>query len=216
MPKYVVFLIAANRSQSDTTKDDNEIQKDPVFKKIMQEFLNWMGTEMEADHVKGGDFLADSSDETNIRVEFHGPGTAPESEPEKNEDGTVIPAPKSSMSHKHQTSVTTNIMGYYTVEFPTMDEVIAWARSCPISYDGFALEIRQLLIQDMDRAVSEMPSESKEWAGDQILFARKKLFEEGKLKKEDDGNLWVKIEEDQGIKEIVAEAEKRETEKEQD
>ena len=106
------------------------------------------------------------------------------------------------------------MLGYYTVEFPTVNEVVAWARSCPVSYDGFALEIRQL--KDVIMSLNEAPVETKEWVGDHIVSVRERLLEEGKMRKEEDGTQWVKLEDEEGIKELVVEAEERKAQTKQD
>jgi hypothetical protein len=200
MPKYVVFFITANRPEASDAKDNNEISNEPVFQEIMQGFLSWIQAEIKSERIKDGAFLLDASEETNIRVDFHSPETVPEIIQEGE------PA-NSTLTRGHQNDMSTNILGYYTAEFPTVKDVIAWARSCPISYDGFAVEIRQL--RDTGEAISEATSEVREWAGDQIVFMRKRLFEQGKMKRDDDGTLWIKLEDEKEIKEIVEEAEKR-------
>jgi hypothetical protein len=179
--------------------------------KIMQEFLSWTQAEIKAERIKDGAFLLEASEETNIRVDFHNPDTTAETAQEESDGKPSIPPPNSSMTRGHQNDMSTNILGYYTAEFPSVSEVIAWARSCPISYDGFALEIRQL--RDTGKSIKEATSEVREWAGDQIVFMQKQLLEQGKMKKEEDGTLWVKLEDEKEVKEIVAEAEKREAQK---
>ena len=213
MPNYVVFLIIANRP-ADKAKDNTEMTKDPYFQKMLHEFLSWVQAEIKAERIKRGDFLLEASEETNIRIDFHTPDAAPEAEPEKNDGEPTLPPPKSSTTHGHQLDTTANILGYFTAEFPTVDEVVAWGRSCPISYDGFALEIRQL--RDLQASIDEAAPEATEWVGDYIVSKRKELLEEGKMKKEEDGTQWVKLEDEGGIKEIVAEAEERAAQKEQD
>jgi len=203
MPKYVVFFIAANRPQASEAKDDDDIKNDPYFKKTMQEFLNWIKAEIESERIKDGNFLLDASEETNIRVDFH----TPEAAQDETEDQPTIPPPSSSLTRGYQNDMSSNMLGYYTAEFPALEDVIAWAQSCPISYDGFSLEIRQL--QNNEKVVAEAEPEVKEWVGDQILSTRKKMLDQGKMKKEDDGTLWGKVEDDKEIKEIVADAEKR-------
>jgi len=91
--------------------------------------------------------------------------------------------------------------------------VVAWAQSCPLSYEGVFLEIREL--HDRKEVLNEATEEVEQFAGDQILFMRKQLSEEGKLKTDEDGTMWIKVEEEQGVKEIVADAEKRETKNEE-
>jgi len=215
MPRYIIFLITANRAEASETKDDNknELFSDPFFQKILHEFLNWIEAEIKAERVKGGEYLLESSEETNIRVDFHDPDTAPNIKPDENDDKLDLPPPKSSVTRGLQGDMSTNIMSYYTAEFSTVNDAIAWAQSCPLSYDGFALEIRQL--KDVEAAISEAPSEVKERVGDQIVLARKHLLEQGKMKKEEDGTLWVKLEDEKWVTGVVAEAEKREAEKEE-
>jgi len=214
MPRYVVFLITANRLEADKVKDDNETTKDSYFQKMLHEFLSWIQAEIKAGRINGGDFLLDSSEETNIRVDFHNPDAAPEADLEKNDGGSALPPPKSSVTRGHQVDMSANILSYYTAEFPSVNEVVAWARSCPISYDGFALEIRQLM--DVKTSLSEAPPEATEWVGDHIVSTRKQLLEQGKMRREEDGTQWVKLEDDEGIRKVVAEAEEREAQKEQD
>jgi hypothetical protein len=214
MPKYVVFLIFANRPEANTTKDDNEINKDPSFQKMLHEFLSWVQAEIKAERVKGGDFLLEASEETNIRINFRDPDKASEAESQKNDDGPALPPPNSLITRGHQVDTTANILGYFTAEFPTVNEVVAWGRSCPISYDGFALEIRQL--RDLKTSISEAPPEATEWVGDHIVATRKQLLEQGKMRREEDGTQWVKLEDEEEIREIVAEAAEREAQKEQD
>jgi len=229
MPKYVVFLITANRPEAGKTKDNNEITKDPHFQKWLHEFLDWIKAEVKNEHIKDGDVLLESSEDTNIRIDFHEPGTPgspnkPQTipdmlgqstaEPDKTDSGPALPPPNSSVTRGHQPDMSTNILSYYTAEFPSVNEAIAWARSCPISYDGFALEIRQL--KDLKESIDEAPPEVREWTGDYIVSVRKQLLEEGKMKKEEDGTQWVKLEDQEGIKEMVVEAEEREAQKEQD
>lgn len=91
--------------------------------------------------------------------------------------------------------------------------MVAWAQSCPLSYEGVFLEIREL--HDRKEVLNEATEEVEQFAGDQILFMRKQLSEEGKLKTDEDGTMWIKVEEEQGVKEIVADAEKRETKNEE-
>jgi len=214
MPKYVVFLLVANRPEASKTNDDNdnELSSDPEIKKVQQEFLSWIEAENKAERVKGSEFLLDSSEETNIRVDFHDPDTKPEAKVEENDSGPAIPSLKSSVTRGHQPDMSTNILCYFTVEFSEVKEVIAWAQSCPLAYSGFALEIREL--KGTEASISEAPAEVKEWAGDQIVFTRKRLFEQGKMKKDEDGTLWFKVEDEEGVKEIVVEAEKREEQNE--
>jgi hypothetical protein len=214
MPNYVIFLIAANRPGASEAKDDNEITKDPYFQKMLHEFLRWVVAEIEAERIKGGDFLLEASEETNIRIDFHDPDTAPEAEVEKKDGGPVLSLPSSMVTRGHQGDMSTNILGYYTAEFPTVNEVVAWARSCPISYDGFSLEIRQL--QEFKKSLNDAQPEAREWAGDHIVSTRKKLLEQGKMRREEDGTQWVKVEDEEAVKEIVAEAEERKARKEQD
>lgn len=189
------------------------MKSDQLFQKMMQEFLSWMEAELKAERIKGGDFLLEYSKEFNVRVDFHDPDKAPEAKLEKNDDLPANPPPKSSMTRGYQDYMSANILGYYTAEFPSLKDVTVWAQSCPISYDGFALEVRQL--HEGMKAISEATPEVKEWAGDNILFMRKQLIEQGKMKREEDGTLWAKVVEEDEIKEIVAEAEKREAQNEQ-
>lgn len=206
MPKYVVFMIVANRPEVDETrdKDDKDVSDDPLFKEMLRRFLSWIEAEIKSERLKDGAFVLKSSEETNIRVEFH-EGKMKESE--TGDSKSEIPPPDPSVTHGLQSNMSTNIMGYYTAEFPTVEDVVAWARSCPVSFEGFALEVRQL--QDSGAAISEAPSDVKEWAGDQILSTRKQLLQQGKMKKDEEGTLWVKVEEDPKIKKVVAEAEER-------
>jgi len=214
MPKYVVFLIVANRLGADKTRDDNDITKDPYFQKMLHEFLSWVQAEVKAERVNGGDFLLEASEETNIRIDFHVPDAAPEAEAEKSDATPTLPPLDSTMTRGHQVDTTANILGYFTAEFPTVNDVVAWGRSCPISYDGFALEIRQL--RDLQTSISEAPPEATEWVGDHIVSTRKQMLEDGKMKKEEDGTQWVKLEDEEVIKEIVADAEERAAQKGQD
>jgi hypothetical protein len=284
MPKYALFLIADARSEVDQARDEitndnnevkDDVKEDPLFQKVVKDFLSWSEAEIKAERLKGGDFLVASSKDANIRVKFHEPKTVPEAEPEKKDDGLetkdegiqtkdegpekdddrvektheepetkvdgaetkvdgaetkdegtekkdegpekkdvelVLPPPNSSVTRGEQTAVTANILGYYTTEFDTVDNVITWAQSCPISYGGFALEIREL--QDTTSSITEAPAEVKGWVGDQIVFMRKQLLEQGKMKRDQDGTLWSKVEDDEEVKELVGEAEKREEQNE--
>jgi hypothetical protein len=214
MPKYVIFLIIANRPPASETKDIAELTKDPVFQKTLNEFLSWVKTEIEAERIKGGDFLLEASDETNIRIDFQNRDTPPEAELEKKDGESVPPPPKSLTTRGHQVDMSANIIGYYTAEFPCLNDVITWGRSCPIYYDGFALEIRQL--KDVIMSLNEAPVETKEWVGDHIVSVRERLLEEGKMRKEEDGTQWVKLEDEEGIKELVVEAEERKAQTKQD
>ncbi|KUJ10924.1 uncharacterized protein LY89DRAFT_689476 [Mollisia scopiformis] len=214
MPKYTVFLIvadrSANRSEEEKKKQSDDVKKDPSFNKFMKEFLDWIGEETNAKRLKSADVLEESTEQTSIRVNFHSDET-PAAEAEKDDDTKFMPPTKSLTTRGHLECVSANILGYYTAEFPTINDAATWAQSCPIAFDGFALEIRQLT--DTDKTISEATPEVKEWAGDQIVSARKQLVEEGKLKKEEDETLWVKVEDSEEIKEVVTEAEKRLAEK---
>ncbi|KAE9370068.1 hypothetical protein N431DRAFT_509004 [Stipitochalara longipes BDJ] len=214
MPNYVVFFLVAHRPEANPTKDDKEITEDPHFQKMLHEFLSWIQAEIKAERIKGSEFLLEASDETNIRIDFQNTYPEPEAESEKNDSEPTLPPPKSAMTRGHQGDTTANILGYFTAEFPTVDDVVAWGRSCPISYNGFALEIRQL--KDLKNSISEAPPEATEWVGDHIVAKRKELVEEGKLKKEEDGTQWVKLEDGEEIKKIIAEAEEREAQKDQE
>lgn len=211
MPKYIIFLIIADRKEASESKDDDDIKKDPVFKKMLEKFLSWIKTEIEAERIKGGEYLLEASEETNVRIDFHNPS---KEDLEKEYDGSTLPPQNSSVTRGHQKDASTNILAYYNAEFPTLDEAITWARSCPIAYGGFSLELRQL--QHIGDSMNEAPSEVREWIGDHIVSVREHLAEEGKLKKEEDGTQWVKLEDEGGIKEIVAEAEERKAQKGED
>jgi hypothetical protein len=76
------------------------------------------------------------------------------------------------------------------------------------------LEIRQL--KDVIMSLNEAPVETKEWVGDHIVSVRERLLEEGKMRKEEDGTQWVKLEDEEGIKELVVEAEERKAQTKQD
>jgi hypothetical protein len=211
MPKYAIFLVTAEPSEPSKTKD--EINEDPHLQKMVQEFLSWTEAEIKAERVKNGDFLLNSSEETNIRVDFHDLDKTSEAEPENNGAGPAVPLPNSSVSRGQQTCVSMRILGYLTAEFPTVDAVVLWARSCPLSYEGFSLEIRQL--QDAEMSINGAVSQARDWAGEQIVFLRKQLLEQGRMRRDEDGTLWAKVEDTPEVAEIVAEAEKREAEKDQ-
>jgi len=222
MPKYIIFLIIAGRpgaSESKTSKQDDEATyKDPEFQKTLAAFLDWIKEEFEARRITDGNVLLDASEDTNIRIDFFSPGPEAiqkkdDAAPETKEGETSLPPPKSSVKRGVQDDVSTSILTYYIAEFPTLNEAIAWGQSCPISFDGLALEIRQL--QDLNAAVEEAPQQVREWSGDTIMNGRKRLLEEGKMRRDEDGTLWVKVEDPEGVSEIVAEAEEREAKKEE-
>lgn len=104
----------------------------------------------------------------------------------------------------------THLRASYFVEYPTSEEVIAWAKSCPVAFDGFSLEIREL--EDPKVPLKSAPEDMKEWIGDQIVSKRKELVEKGDMKKDDDGTLWAKIKDEDWTKEMIIEAEKRDAE----
>ncbi|KAH8680683.1 hypothetical protein BX600DRAFT_504443 [Xylariales sp. PMI_506] len=213
MPNYAIFIVDSNRPYIDKTKEDEDIEKSPLAQKMLREFIAWTDTEVKAGRIQGGDFLLKSSAETNVRVEFSNPDEAPAAEQGRNGDDdnndgtTLLRKDPQAIPEGNDHSTTTTIIGYYNAEFPTIKEAVSWAQSCPISYEGFAIEIRQL--QDSETALNNAPSELKEWAGDQIVSVRKQKLEEGKMRKDEDGTLWAKVEDDGVVKEIINDAEKR-------
>lgn len=213
MPKYIIFLIIADRPAAEKEKDHDDLHDHPSFQKMMKEFLNWVKAEIEAERIKGANYLLDSSEDTHIRIGYHTPWT-PEEDKVKTEGESISPPSKSSITRGQQAGMSKNMLAYYTAEFPKLDDVITWGRSCPIAYDGFSLEIREL--DDNAAAVGKMPPKEKEWVGDKILAVRRQMLEEGKMKKEGDGTQWVKLEDSKEIKEIVVAAEERDAQKEED
>jgi len=208
-------MIIVNRGQVNVTSDDSKAKRrDPAVEEMMHKVLEWIDDEVRAKRIESSEVLLDSSEETDIRVEFHDPDTVSQEEQEKNDKEPEIPHTDPSVKRGGQIATSTDILGFYTVEFPTKDEVVAWARSCPLSYEGVFLEIREL--HDRKGVLNEATEEVKQYAGDQILFMRKQLSEEGKLKTDEDGTMWIKVEEEQGVKEIVADAEKREAKNEEE
>jgi hypothetical protein len=214
MPKYVIFLILANRPEAKKDEEDNDKAREPPVDQMIEAFLNWIKGEIKSERIKGGEYLLGSSEETNIRIDFHDAGNALAKKLVEGDGESPLPPPSSSVTRGHQPDMSTNVLAYYTAEFASVNDVIAWGQSCPISYDGFALEIREL--QNTMTAIAEAPAEAREWTGDHIVSIRKKLAEEGKLKEEEDGTKWVKLEDEPVVKEIVAEAEEREAKKVQD
>ncbi|KAH8895232.1 hypothetical protein GQ53DRAFT_820070 [Thozetella sp. PMI_491] len=208
MPKYVVFIIFPNRPTDKESGDD--MKDNPLFQKLIHEMVTWITSEVEAERLKGGENLVDVSEESSIRVDLQTPDIVPSAEPKEPGGDIALPPPKSSVTRGHQNHASREIRAFYTAEFPTVDDVIAWAQSCPVSYDGFSLEIRAL--EELDITSSKMPSELKEWAGHRIISRRKELLEEGQLRRDEDGTLWARVVDDKPTKDLVAEAEKREAE----
>jgi hypothetical protein len=212
MPQYVIFFIVQDRPDANDSDDNKSRREEPAFRKVLHDFLGWIAAEIKAERIKSGNFLLESSEETNIQVNFHLPEDAPVAEPEKNDEELVIPSAESTVTRDIQLSVSRNILGYYTGEFPALGDVIEWARSCPIGYDRFTLEIRQLY--DAQANITEAPSEARDWAADHIVEKRKEQIEQGNMKKDEDGTLWAKVEDPEPIKQIVAEAETRQEQNE--
>jgi hypothetical protein len=208
MPKYVVFFICAEQPSNE--KKSDEIKESPLYQKVMHEMVTWITSEIEGERLKGGENLVDFSEESSIRVDLHTPDETPPADYKENDGDITLPPPKSSVTRGQQNHTSREIRALYTTEFPTLDDVIAWAQSCPVSYDGFSIEIRAA--EEVDITSSQLPSEFKEWAGHRIVSRRKELLEEGKLRKDDDGTLWARVVDDQPTKDFVAEAEKKESE----
>ena len=82
-----------------------------------------------------------------------------------------------------------------------MDTVIEWLEGYPLYGDGLSFEIRQLVEQVEDK-------QAKGFIVDQIVLGREKLKQEGKLRKDEDGSTWMKVEiEDEKLKGEVEERE---------
>ena len=82
-----------------------------------------------------------------------------------------------------------------------MDTVIEWLEGYPLYGDGLSFEIRQLVEQVEDK-------QAKEIIVDQIVLGRKKLKQEEKLRKGEDGGTLLKVEiEDEKMKGEVEERE---------
>lgn len=203
----VLFLFPKPPTQS---KDDGEAleeaKEDPLVRAAIAEMTTWIEAELKAQRLTSGGVLTESTAETDVRVNFHNPD---EPAKETAEEGTIsLPPSKSSVVRGPQANVSAAISYYYVVKFPTIEDVVAWAQSCPISCDGFALEIRKL--QSSAEILGEVDGETSDHIGDLVVSQRKKAMEEGKMKKEEDGTLWAKVEaSDEKIEEVIKKAEER-------
>ncbi|ETS73849.1 hypothetical protein PFICI_14795 [Pestalotiopsis fici W106-1] len=225
MPKYSVFVIFANRPALDESDDGEKPHGDPLYERILRDFFNWMQGEIKAERLQGADFLDESSEETSIKVDFQTPDEVKEGKLDDKlkessiddaaDDGAPpLVASKSSVRRGSQHALSRDILGYFTIEFPTVDDVIAWAQSCPLSFEGCSLEIRRL--HDTKKAIEDIPPDIRERTGDQMLATRERNLQEGKLKKNDDGTLWAKVELEGPAKDMLDEAEERKAQKEQE
>lgn len=233
MPKYVIFLIVPNRSEAKHDKEVvQKVAEDPDSRKMLHDIISWINAEVEAKRIVGGESILPASEDTNIRIDFHTrstntndtktglrsalkhfihPSTVARSEAGQKGDDPKLPSSAFTVTRPPQDGMSTNLVSYLTAEFTTVNEVIAWAQTCPIPDGGFSMEIREL--KGTAAVFEEAPPEERDTAGDMILSMRKELLEEGKMKKEADGTQWVKLEDEDGIKQVVAEAEEREAKK---
>lgn len=232
MPKYAVFVVFEDLLALEEATESRDLRDDPVYQKSVRDFLAWGEAEVKADRLKGGDFLHASSEETSIRVEFEdNPEVYEDAEEKKSseddeesgekaspeDDGGISssPPPKSSVTRGGRHSVSKDVLGYYTTEFATADEVVAWAQSCPLHSKGFSLEIRQL--KEFEKDIADAQADVRRWTGDQMLAVRDKKLEQGQLKRDEDGTLWAKTEVEEGpLKDIIAEAEERKAQREEE
>lgn len=112
------------------------------------------------------------------------------------------PPPLTSIIRWAVESDTSQLVSYYILKRDNMDEIVEWANSAPIFTNRLSFEIRQLtedLIFDNAEA----------FVVEEVVSAKEKLMQEGKLRKDADGTYWIKIEiEDEALAEKVADAEK--------
>ncbi|KAF7541396.1 hypothetical protein G7054_g557 [Neopestalotiopsis clavispora] len=218
MPKYAVFVIFANRRSLDEKEDKESPKGDPLYEKVLRDVFNWIQEEIKAERLKGASFLDESTEETSAKIDFDTPDEVKEGKLDdllkENDGDTPLVTPKSSVTRNSRHALTRDIMHYFIIEYPNLDEAIAWAQSCPLSFEGSSLEIRRL--HDPMKSVEEMPSDIRERSGDQALATRDKELQEGKLKKDEDGTLWAKVEFEGPVKDVLAEAEERRAQREQE
>lgn len=233
MRKYAVFVVYEDLLALEKATEGRNLYDDPVYQKSVRDFLAWGEAEVKADRLKGGDFMYPSSEATSIRVEFeddpeaYGDAEEKTSGDDKEPGGKAAladdggnsssalppPPPKSTVTRGGRHSVSKDVLGYYTTEFPTADEAVAWAQSCPLHGKGFSLEIRQL--KEFEKDIVGAPADVRQWAGDQMLAAREKKLEQGQLRRDEDGTLWAKAEVEGPLKDVIAEAEERKAQREE-
>ncbi|KAI0470989.1 hypothetical protein GGR56DRAFT_658524 [Xylariaceae sp. FL0804] len=240
MPQFIVFMInnirgaaeAAGKipkkndpkpqeNTADEKKEGEEKEKegkqDPFVEHMMRDMVEW--TTSEAKKLKGEGVLLDASAATSVRVDFHDPPDDVKARVGKGEDvdfdDSGLPASSLTYPHDddgdgHNDFFSARVQGYYVAEFPSLDACVAWARRCPMPFDGFHLEIRQL--RDAEALVREMPAWAGEAAGDRVLEHRREAREQGRLRVDGDGTMWVRVEKEKWLEEKVGEAEKRKAE----
>lgn len=207
MPEFLILFLFPKSSQAskDVGETVEEAKENPLLRKAITEMTAWIEDELKAQRLTSGGVLLDSTADTDVRVNYHNPD---EQAHDNAEGGISLPPSKSSVVRGPQANVSASISQYYVAKFPTIDNVVAWAQSCPISYDGFALEIRKL--QSAAEILDEVDGETADRIGDLVVSQRTKLIEEGKMKKEEDGTLWAKVEDDEEqVREMVKKAEER-------
>lgn len=202
----VLFLFPKSANPSkDAEETIEEAKEDPILRKAIAEMTTWIENELKAQRLTSGGILTDSTADTDVRVNFHNPD---EPAHDTAEEGISLPPSKSSVVRGPQANISARISYYYVVKFPTIEDVVAWAQSCPISCDGFALEIRKL--QSAVEILDEVDGETSDRIGDLVISQRKQMIEEGKMKKEEDGTLWAKVEDkDEKLRKVVQKAEDR-------
>ena len=101
--------------------------------------------------------------------------------------------------------ITSRFVGYYVLRRETIDEVIAWTQSVPVFTGSVGFEIRLL-----DYPWGDKNEETKKVIVNHTVACNEKLVHAGKLKRDDDGTWWRKVENDNDEEEarLVAEAEK--------
>ncbi|KAF3025141.1 hypothetical protein E8E14_014705 [Neopestalotiopsis sp. 37M] len=198
--------------------EDESLKGDPLVQKVMHDVVTWIQEQVKAGRLKGADFLVESSEETSIKIDFDTPDDVKDGKLddmlEENDGESPLVTPKSSVTRGSQHALTRDILNYFTVEFPSLDDAISWAQSCPLSFEGSSIEIRKL--QDTKTAVENTPADIRERTGDQMLATFDKELQEGNMKKSNDGTLWHKVELEEPLQDVLAEAEERRAQKEQE
>lgn len=203
MPNFFILLTSKHdtRKSEDTNDDTNdEVQKitDKVTAASIQLFQKWMTDELQAQRIIQSGGTLPASEQTQARINFQdaGIGEAGVDKLVGIADGTVnaedCPKPLVNIE-SGPIDDPVAISAYFIVKQDSMQAALDWAKTAPIFGPNMSFDIRQLL-----EDVEDEPS--RDFVVEQVVSIREKLVQEGKMKINQDGTHWVKVDDKEDLK----------------
>lgn len=200
MPNFLILFTSKHDTSrsGESAEDEENVDLKKIIAASMQLYQKWMTDELQAQRIIHSGGALDASKQTQARIRFQDAGIDDKflDKLMSLTDGTIDAS--DGLKPVSQIDVgpiddPVAITSYFIVKQESLEAVLDWAKTAPIFAPGISFEIRQLIEEIEDEP-------SRDFVVEQVIGIREKMVGEGKMKIDEDGTHWVKLDDEEDLK----------------